>query len=642
MASMNQRFARTNVQPQQHRSNILYSSSRSSTSSLAARPAEQLKNAIDSHMVNDSEPAPESGSKNATIIEQKKKVMYSSPIGQGGYVPSGGSSASRVQKIVTEVEEYNQLFGEDTAQFILDTRERERRELHELNDRLAAYLERMRMLELQNRDLENLKQRWLSDVANVKSAYERELNVSQKDYEDASRNRGVLEAQIRKIQAEYDDLRSKFEQVVRERDDNKAKVENLLRQLQDAENELNKFSRRVQVLEDEVARLKNENGRLQADLQKTKADLDRETMKVIDYENQIQALLKKMESMRREFDQEVTELRNRESTIINAEQYKSDLANAIRDIRKEFDSLALKNKQDLESWYVKKVQEVHVSQNDRYKDEAGRLGMELESVRTKILDLEALNGRLNREIKELENQLQREKYEYESALSISETHIKKMLVENRNLQEKLKALYDTNQNLYAEIAIYRKLLDTEEFQVGAKGIAAAKGVDSSYYSGGSPSSVRRQFGGSPGGRIIPTSGSYVSKQEDTSQSNFQRASKGNVQIADVSPEGKFIKLENLSMNKDEPMGEWKLVRLIDNKRELVFTFPVKFTLKAGRMVTVWARNQGGVNNYVDSFVYEGDSTWGVGTNAVTILYNKEGEERGSFTQVLSTSQVSTI
>lgn len=52
---------------------------------------------------------------------------------------------------------------------------------------------------------------------------------------------------------------------------------------------------------------------------------------------------------------ELSELRNREVAVINADQYKNDLANAIREIRKEFDALAESNRQDLESWYVRKV-----------------------------------------------------------------------------------------------------------------------------------------------------------------------------------------------------------------------------------------------------------------------------------------------
>lgn len=544
---------------------------------------------------------------------------------------------SRVQKIVSEVEQYNSLFGEDAAQFILDTRERERRELHDLNDRLAAYLERMRQLELQNASLEELKARWLSDVNNVKSAYERELGDAQRDLEDTARGRALLEAQIEKLQQETNDLRRRLEEALRERDASRDKIAALLRQLDEAENQLNNMNRRMAGLEDEMNRLGNENNRLQAELQKAKSDLERESMKNVEYQNQIQALLKKIESMRREYEQELAELRNKEVAVIN-DQYRNDLANAIREIRREFDLLANQNRQDLEAWYTKKIQEVQVTETTEYKDETRRLIAEIDQLRGKIADLEALNARLNREILDLESLLQRERYDYESTLTVTETHMKKMLDDNRALQEKLKILFETNQSLYAEIAIYRKLLDAEEGHATGS-LAYPGGIDTrspyteSRLSARGPSPVRSTqiYRESPS----PSRPTY-------GQPNFQRASKGNVQIADISPEGRFIIVENVSQTRDEPLGEWKLVRLLDNRKELVFTFPKKFALKPGRTVTVWARNQGGSNNYVDSFVFEGDSTWGTGTNVVTILYNRDGEERASLTQTMSSSHVSNL
>lgn len=78
-----------------------------------------------------------------------------------------------------------------------------------MNDRLAAYLERVRLLELQNGSLEQLKARWLSDVANVKSAYEHELSETQRDLDETSRNRAQLESQMDQAQRQFDDLRRK-------------------------------------------------------------------------------------------------------------------------------------------------------------------------------------------------------------------------------------------------------------------------------------------------------------------------------------------------------------------------------------------------------------------------------------------------
>lgn len=104
-------------------------------------------------------------------------------------------------------------------------------------------------------------------------------------------------------------------------------------------------------------------------------DLDQESLKAIEYQNQVQALLKKIEFLRHEHElvttfivkftskiiriscllQEVTQMRTQPVSVINTVEYQNELAAAIREIRKEFDELAKQNKVDLESWYTRKV-----------------------------------------------------------------------------------------------------------------------------------------------------------------------------------------------------------------------------------------------------------------------------------------------
>lgn len=74
-------------------------------------------------------------------------------------------------------------FGANAAQ-IRDARDREKKELSDLNDRLASYIEKVRFLEAQNRklkaDLDMLHGRKGKDTISIKTMYESEINEAKK------------------------------------------------------------------------------------------------------------------------------------------------------------------------------------------------------------------------------------------------------------------------------------------------------------------------------------------------------------------------------------------------------------------------------------------------------------------------------
>jgi intermediate filament protein if len=84
----------------------------------------------------------------------------------------------------------------------------------------------------------------------------------------------------------------------------------------------------------------------------------------------------------------------RDTTNENREFFRNELASAIRDIRNEYDALNNKNRQDIESWYKLKVQEIETQsarqnmEQGYAKDELKRLRQQLTDLRGKLGDLE--------------------------------------------------------------------------------------------------------------------------------------------------------------------------------------------------------------------------------------------------------------
>jgi len=543
--------------------------------------------------------------------------------------PGGGG---RTLKVVTEfgsssISGYSPAFSQNAASAILESREREKKDMQDLNDRLASYIEKVRFLEAQNRklsaDLEALRSRWGKDTSSIRAMYEGELLEARKIIDDTAKNKAQLESQIAKLQDDLAEYRRKYEEALRHREGDKEKIDGLLTQLSDAEAEINLLRRRIENLEEECSRLKKENTRLQSELQKARSDLDQETLNRIDYQNQVQTLLEEIDFLRRVHDQEIKELQalaSRDTTAENREFFKNELAMAIRDIRNEYDAVQHQNKNDMESWYKLKVQEIQTQtarqnmETGYQKEETKRLRTQLGDLRGKLADLEGRNSLLEKQVQELTYQLEDDQRSYEAALNDRDAQIRKMREECQALMVELQMLLDTKQTLDAEIAIYRKMLEGEENRTGLRQLVEQVVKTHSLQQQEDTETMR------------------VVKGETATRTSFQRSAKGNISIQEVDPEGKFIVLENTNRSKEEVLDEWKLKRKIDGKKEIVFTLPPKFMLKPGKSVKIWARGQGGTNAPPDQLVFEGEDSWGRGHNVQTILYNKDGEERATHIQ----------
>ena len=75
---------------------------------------------------------------------------------------------------------------------------------------------------------------------------------------------------------------------------------------------------------------------------------------------------------------------------------------------------------------------------------------------------------LEKQVQELNYQLEDDQRQYEAALNDRDAQIRKMREECQALMVELQMLLDTKQTLDAEIAIYRKMLEGEENRTGLR------------------------------------------------------------------------------------------------------------------------------------------------------------------------------
>ncbi|CAJ0581350.1 unnamed protein product, partial [Mesorhabditis spiculigera] len=539
--------------------------------------------------------------------------------------------SSRVLKMVTEMGSatiggISPALSANAAKSFLESTDKEKKELQGLNDRLGNYIDRVKKLEEQNRklvtDLDELRGKWGKDTTEIKIKYSDSLSNARKDIDNAARQKAEIDVKVARLRDDLAEYRARYEDIGHRREGDREKIQQWTNAIADAQNELEMLRARYKQLTDEEKRLNGDNTRLWEELQKARADLDEETIGRIDFQNQVQTLMEELEFLRRVHEQEVKELQAllAQAPADTREFFKNELALAIRDIKDEYDYIAKQGKQDMESWYKLKVSEVQGSANRQamesnyQREEVKRMRDNIGDLRGKLGDLENKNALLEKEVQNLNYQLGDDQRQYELALNDRDATLRRMREECQTLVAELQALLDTKQMLDAEIAIYRKMLEGEESRVGLRQMVEQVVKTHSLQTQEDTDSTRNVRG------------------EVSTKTTFQRSAKGNVTIAECDPNGKFITLENTHRTKDENLGEHKLKRKLDNRREIVYTIPANTTLKAGRTMKIYARDQGGLHSPPDSLVNDLENTWGIGANVVTTLLNKDGEERATHTQ----------
>lgn len=93
------------------------------------------------------------------------------------------------------------------------TRIQEKNELANLNDRLAAYIDRVRELETENsrltQQIETSQETRTREVTSVKNLYERELAEARRAVDDTANERAKLQLEAKKWQADAEALQAK-------------------------------------------------------------------------------------------------------------------------------------------------------------------------------------------------------------------------------------------------------------------------------------------------------------------------------------------------------------------------------------------------------------------------------------------------
>jgi len=537
---------------------------------------------------------------------------------------SGGSISGAVREVAAN----------PTA--VIAQREREKRDLQELNDRFASYIERVRFLEADNKRLQSiidvLKVKFEKLEETLKEMYEAELEQARKTIDETTKAKAEVELKVARLEEELADYKRRYEDEAREHALTKANIPKLEKAISERDAQIDFLTKNVDALERELARLKGEIARLQRDLSDAKTAADAEIVARIELESMVQSKDDEINFLKNMYEEKIRQLMdlNFDSEDYRA-MFSNELALALRDIRAEYDAILEAQKgADNDSWYKAKFNEMMMTSQRSgnelagAKDEVKKARAKYAELQKEIMALRAHNAALEERIAALEAELDEQAKLHRLAIDERDAEIEKLRAQLAAQILELKELMDSKLALDAEIATYRRLLQGEESRLkehmagGGGMVVQSSSSSASASAGGASQQVT------------------VTRSEMSAKTTYQRSAKGPVSITECSPDGKYIVLENTnkskSGNKDQNLDGWMIKRKVDNTPEMNFNFPKGFVLKSGKAVKVWARASGGVHKPPEEIVWNEAENWGVGSNIVTTLYSDKQEEKATHIQ----------
>jgi len=516
---------------------------------------------------------------------------------------------------------------------VIAQREREKRDLQELNDRFASYIERVRFLEADNKRLQSiidvLKVKFEKLEETLKEMYEAELEQARKTIDETTKAKAEVELKVARLEEELADYKRRYEDEAREHAITKANIPKLEKAISERDAQIDFLTKNVDALERELARLKGEIARLQRDLSDAKTAADAEIVARIELESMVQSKDDEINFLKNMYEEKIRQLMdlNFDSEDYRA-MFSNELALALRDIRAEYDAILEAQKgADNDSWYKAKFNEMMMTSQRSgnelagAKDEVKKARAKYAELQKEIMALRAHNAALEERIAALEAELDEQAKLHRLAIDERDAEIEKLRAQLAAQILELKELMDSKLALDAEIATYRRLLQGEE------------------------SRLKEHMAGGGGGMVVQSSSSSasasaggasqqvtVTRSEMSAKTTYQRSAKGPVSITECSPDGKYIVLENTNKSKDQNLDGWMIKRKVDNAAEMVFSFPKGFVLKSGKSVRIFARGSGAVHNPPENLVWNEAENWGVGSNIVTTLYSEKQEEKATHIQ----------
>ncbi|EFO94200.1 CRE-IFD-1 protein [Caenorhabditis remanei] len=529
------------------------------------------------------------------------------------------------------------ILGANAAAGIRDNRDREKREIAELNNRLARYIEKVRFLEAQNRVLESdiglFRQAAHIHSGKITVYYEAEKTSLVTLVREHDAKVSSAKQNIRKLEPEIATARKNWEMSLEHRQTVRSEKRSQMEKLSHIEAETAFFKRIINDCEEEKGHIKSEISRLRGEIKRVLAQRDKERSGFARSQSAAQDLLKKLNGTISQHEIAIREEINkarRDSTDKNRDYFHRELNLAMKEIRDQFESNTKKTRKTWDEWYKKKITDIKKT-SERYtltqtqaREEILRIRSFLNELRVKISDADTFNQQLAKRIEEMKYREEEDLRMFEHSLNEKQYATERMMDECAKLSVEVERLVENQITLRNEIAYYRKLMESAEhirtthqsnFVIDTPSPLMRT---TSYHSHGSAFTLNVR---DTQDKIVHHDNYDISNLSSINSQQFRSYSKGDVKIMEHKDES--IVIENADNYKSKDLSNWKIHHYVDGALVGTFIFPIATHIHPRDKITVIHSLQS--SNLLDDLVAHQIYSFDFSKNTKTVLVDDADE-----------------